>query len=322
MALDSYYGSKSLETAKKDSLDSIKKLYFDKLSFESLIDDIEKTMKESRTVDRTSVHGIDQEWVRKNEGKDMIYAEPSKEPAEEEFQEMKLDKDIQAMLDRMDNAIIGQNKNTTRDVQAATVARDNYINELENLYNSIGSAFEESKPKEDFTAQIEEVKQSINKKSEYIRSELSNVYNNATVIAKRDELRQDLDTIMSQNNNDLDDLQNQEQQLDDLISRFAKLQTIADEIKATDDFKAQQQGIMNNNIITYQNNLVSKYGRYWFGQMNEQEKEEYIQMYMAAHSTSRAEVEKMIEDSINKAYEEMASMQVINNQEQGSGRGR
>ena len=127
MGLDSYYGSKSL--------DAIKKEFFNQMSYEELVEKVNETMK-------VSTRDIDQKWVRENEAKDMIYDEPKKEPLPQ-FQEMELDKDIQDMLDGMKNGVITPNQ--TRDEQKAKEANINYINELDDLINSIGSAIDEPK---------------------------------------------------------------------------------------------------------------------------------------------------------------------------------
>ena len=240
MGLDSYYGSKSL--------DAIKKEFFNQMSYEELVEKVNETMK-------VSTRDIDQKWVRENEAKDMIYDEPKKEPLPQ-FQEMKLDKDIQDMLDGMKNGVITPNQ--TRDEQKAKEANINYINELDDLINSIGSAFDEPKI-EDNSAIIQEIKSSIDKKSNYIQSELSQLYNNETIQAKANDLRQDLTQIMSLNMNDLDTLQKQEKELDELISRITKVQALANEIKVAEELKAQQ-ALINANINSLQNNPTQEQG--------------------------------------------------------------
>jgi len=92
-----------------------------------------------------------------------------------------------------------------------------------------------------------------------------------------------------------------------LISRFAKLSQKADEIKTTDDFRINQQQKQLNFLRDYQNQLERNYGKYWFGKMSEQEKEQYITLYTAAHNVPREVVEKQIEDSIAIAYNEIVS---------------
>ena len=240
MGLDSYYGSKSL--------DAIKKEFFNQMSYEELVEKVNETMK-------VSTRDIDQKWVRENEAKDMIYDEPKKEPLPQ-FQEMELDKDIQDMLDGKKNGVITPNQ--TRDEQKAKEANINYINELDDLINSIGSAFDEPKI-EDNSAIIQEIKSSIDKKSNYIQSELSQLYNNETIQAKANDLRQDLTQIMSLNMNDLDTLQKQEKELDELISRITKVQALANEIKVAEELKAQQ-ALINANINSLQNNPTQEQG--------------------------------------------------------------
>ncbi len=166
-----------------------------------------------------------------------------------------------------------------------------------------------STPTIDYSAVINEVKANIEKKYNFVQSEISQLYNNATVQAKGAELKADLDKIMSNNAVDLDDLKQKEKQLDELISRLSKLETIADEIKTTDNFNINQQGNQIQELMKYQNNLTNRYGPYWYGKMNQQEREEYIRQYMSAYKVSRAEVERGIDESISKSYETITSQQ-------------
>ena len=102
----------------------------------------------------------------------------------------------------------------------------------------------------------------------------------------------------------LDELRKVDNALNSLISRFAKLSQKADEIKATDDFRINQQFEQMRILESYQNDLTNKYGKYWFGKLSEEEKEKYIQLYCSAHKVSRESVEKDIEDSIKVSHEE------------------
>ena len=164
----------------------------------------------------------------------------------------------------------------------------------------------------DYTAVINELKANIDKKYNFILSSVDQLYNNEEVQEKGNEIKQEVQKVMSDKSEDLDDLQRKEQELNRIISTLSKVEIKADEIKQTDDFNIKQQGNQLYDLMNLQNKLTDTYGQYWFGKMSDLEKEEYIRLYMGAHNASREEVEKMIDDSIDKAFNQITS----NNQKQ------
>ena len=154
-----------------------------------------------------------------------------------------------------------------------------------------------STPVVDFSTIINEVKAATDKKYNQIQSILSELNNNEAVQMRADEVQQDLSKIMSDIAFDLEDIQRKEKQMDEYISRLTNAKTFSNEANVTNN---------NDNLMSYYNELQSKYGERWVVDMSEQEREEYVQRYMAKFNTSKEDIEKRIDDGIRRLYGEDA----------------
>ena len=154
-----------------------------------------------------------------------------------------------------------------------------------------------STPVVDFSTVINEVKAATDKKYNQIQSILSELNNNEAVQMRADEVQQDLSKIMSDIAFDLEDIQRKEKQMDEYISRLTNAKTFSNEANVTNN---------NDNLMSYYNELQSKYGERWVVDMSEQEREEYVQRYMSKFNTSKEDIEKRIDDGIRRFYGEEA----------------
>ena len=154
-----------------------------------------------------------------------------------------------------------------------------------------------STPVVDFSTIINEVKAATDKKYNHIQSILSELNNNEAVQMRTDEVQQDLSKIMSDIAFDLEDIQSKEKQMDEYISRLTNAKTFSNEANVTNN---------NDNLMSYYNELQSKYGERWVVDMSEQEREEYVQRYMSKFNTSKEDIEKRIDDGIRRFYGEEA----------------
>lgn len=313
-----------------------------------------KDMK--RLIDSLPTGDIDQQWVKENESKEFSFSTPNqKEDNNQRVQEVfaqmdgvgafgkKIISDSEKQKSaeewgELENLIRGSKQNTPEIVNQQTEMIDSQQSEDKKISKEtiepvdvpsvqppiIDSVVlptrEEPKPQEtvviDNTALIEELNSRIDKKYNHLVSELSNLYNSEVINQEANVIRGDLQSLMDIKERSLEELTKVDAVLNSLISRFAKLSQKADEIKTTDDFRINQQQKQLNSLRDYQNQLERNYGKYWFGKMSEQEKEEYVTLYTAAHKVPRAVVEKQIEDSIAIAYNEIVSSKKQSSEQQ------
>lgn len=304
-----------------------------------------KDMK--RLIDSLPTEDIDQQWVRENESKEFSFSTPNQKKdnnqrVQEVFAQMdgigafgkKIVSDFEKQKSaeewgKLENLIRGSKQNTSEIVNQQTEMIDSQ--QLENkrlseetiepvdvppvqpptIDHVVSPTKEEPKLQEtvviDNAALIEELNNRIDKKYNRLVSEISNLYNSEVINQEANVIRGDLQSLMDIKERSLEELTKVDDALNSLISRFAKLSQKADEIKTTDDFRINQQQKQLNFLRDYQNQLERNYGKYWFGKMSEQEKEQYITLYTAAHNVPREVVEKQIENSIAIAYNEIVS---------------
>ena len=304
-----------------------------------------KDMK--RLIDSLPTEDIDQQWVRENESKEFSFSTPNQKKdnnqrVQEVFAQMdgigafgkKIVSDFEKQKSaeewgKLENLIRGSKQNTSEIVNQQTEMIDSQ--QLENkrlseetiepvdvppvqpptIDSVVSPTKEEPKLQEtvviDNAALIEELNNRIDKKYNRLVSELSNLYNSEVINQESNVIRGDLQSLMDIKERSLEELTKVDDALNSLISRFAKLSQKADEIKTTDDFRINQQQKQLNFLRDYQNQLERNYGKYWFGKMSEQEKEQYITLYTAEHNVPREVVEKQIENSIAIAYNEIVS---------------
>ena len=304
-----------------------------------------KDMK--RLIDSLPTEDIDQQWVRENESKEFSFSTPNQKKdnnqrVQEVFAQMdgigafgkKIVSDFEKQKSaeewgKLENLIRGSKQNTSEIVNQQTEMIDSQ--QLENkrlseetiepvdvppvqpptIDSVVSPTKEEPKLQEtvviDNAALIEELNNRIDKKYNRLVSELSNLYNSEVINQESNVIRGDLQSLMDIKERSLEELTKVDDALNSLISRFAKLSQKADEIKITDDFRINQQQKQLNFLRDYQNQLERNYGKYWFGKMSEQEKEQYITLYTAEHNVPREVVEKQIENSIAIAYNEIVS---------------
>lgn len=304
-----------------------------------------KDMK--RLIDSLPTEDIDQQWVRENESKEFSFSTPNQKKdnnqrVQEVFAQMdgigafgkKIVSDFEKQKSaeewgKLENLIRGSKQNTSEIVNQQTEMIDSQQLENKRLSEEtiepvdvppvqpptidpvVSPTKEEPKLQEtvviDNAALIEELNNRIDKKYNRLVSEISNLYNSEVINQEANVIRGDLQSLMDIKERSLEELTKVDDALNSLISRFAKLSQKADEIKTTDDFRINQQQKQLNFLRDYQNQLERNYGKYWFGKMSEQEKEQYITLYTAAHNVPREVVEKQIENSIAIAYNEIVS---------------
>lgn len=304
-----------------------------------------KDMK--RLIDSLPTEDIDQQWVRENESKEFSFSTPNQKKdnnqrVQEVFAQMdgigafgeKIVSDFEKQKSaeewgKLENLIRGSKQNTSEIVNQQTEMIDSQQLENKRLSEEtiepvdvppvqpptidpvVSPTKEEPKLQEtvviDNAALIEELNNRIDKKYNRLVSELYKFDNSEVINQEANVIRGDLQSLMDIKERSLEELTKVDDALNSLISRFAKLSQKADEIKTTDDFRINQQQKQLNFLRDYQNQLERNYGKYWFGKMSEQEKEQYITLYTAAHNVPREVVEKQIENSIAIAYNEIVS---------------
>ena len=304
----------------------------------SIIEDIK------RFRDSLPLEDIDQEWVRKNEGKEFSPAQ-SKQDNSQQLQATpppnnnpKL-KDVLAQMESVGSfgkpktseekiesvedefAELLGDLSTTNTQQITTpeptpIASAAEKKENEDSPGSIPpmqppvSDSESIEPEEmanDTNALIEELSDRINRKYNRLMSELSSLYNAQKIHEEAEVIKKDIQTLMAIKEKSIEELTKIDDGLNKIISRFASLSQRADEVKKADDFRIMQQQKQQSFFMEYQMELMQKYGNYWFVKMTEPEKEKYTTLYMSAYNVSRENVEKQIEDSKARAYNEMAA---------------
>lgn len=187
-------------------------------------------------------------------------------------------------------------------VNQQEIITDKVLNNEKSILDKVDKIAKEanrtiSTPVVDFSAVINEVKATTDKKYNQIQSLISELNNNEAVQMRADEVQQDLSKIMSDIAFDLEDIQRKEKQMDEYISRLTNAKTFSNEANVTNN---------NDNLMSYYNGLKAKYGERWVGDMSEQEREEYVQRYMAKFNTSKEDIEKRIDDGIRRFYGEEA----------------
>lgn len=300
-----------------------------------------KDMK--RLIDSLPTDDIDQQWVKENESREFSFSTSSQrndnnQMVQNAFAQMDgigafgknarssgmSTKELHELNENKPQTIVPQPEETISQTENISPQPVEISNEVEKtipstselpvqppIIDPVSPTRKESQQQEpvvvDTTALIEELNSRIDKKYNRLLSELSNLYNSEVINQEANVIRGDLQSLMDIKERSLEELTKVDDALNSLISRFAKLSQKADEIKTTDDFRINQQQKQLNFLRDYQNQLESNYGKYWFGKMSEQEKEQYITLYTAAHKVPREVVEKQIEDSIAIAYNEIVS---------------
>ena len=300
-----------------------------------------KDMK--RLIDSLPTDDIDQQWVKENESREFSFSTSSQrndnnQMVQNAFAQMDgigafgknarssgmSTKELHELNENKPQTIVPQPEETISQTENISPQPVEISNEVEKtipstselpvqppIIDPVSPTRKESQQQEpvvvDTTALIEELNSRIDKKYNRLLSELSNLYNSEVINQEANVIRGDLQSLMDIKERSLEELTKVDDALNSLISRFDKLSQKADEIKTTDDFRINQQQKQLNFLRDYQNQLESNYGKYWFGKMSEQEKEQYITLYTAAHKVPREVVEKQIEDSIAIAYNEIVS---------------
>lgn len=301
-----------------------------------------KDMK--RLIDSLPTDDIDQQWVKENESREFSFSTSSQrndnnQMVQNAFAQMDgigafgknarssgmSTKELHELNENKPQTIVPQPEETISQTQNISPQPVEISNEVEKtipstselpvqppIIDPVSPTRKESQQQEpvvvDTTALIGELNSRIDKKYNRLLSELSNLYNSEVINQEANVIRGDLQSLMDIKERSLEELTKVDDALNSLISRFAKLSQKADEIKTTDDFRINQQQKQLNFLRDYQNQLESNYGKYWFGKMSEQEKEQYITLYTATHKVPREVVEKQIEDSIAIAYNEIVSL--------------
>ena len=300
-----------------------------------------KDMK--RLIDSLPTDDIDQQWVKENESREFSFSTPSQrndnnQMVQNAFAQMDgigafgknarssgmSTKELHELNERKAQSTVPQPEETISQTENISSQSAEISSEIEKtlpdnpeppaqppIIDPVSPIGEEPQQQEplvvDNTALIEELNSRIDKKYNRLLLELSNLYNSEVINQEANVIRGDLQSLMDIKERSLEELTKVDDALNSLISRFAKLSQKADEIKTTDDFRINQQQKQLNFLRDYRNQLESNYGKYWFGKMSEQEKEQYITLYTAAHNVPREVVEKQIEDSIAIAYNEIVS---------------
>ena len=301
-----------------------------------------KDMK--RLIDSLPTDDIDQQWVKENESREFSFSTSSQrndnnQMVQNAFAQMDgigafgknarssgmSTKELHELNENKPQTIVPQPEETISQTENISPQPVEISNEVEKtipstselpvqppIIDPVSPTRKESQQQEpvvvDTNALIGELNSRIDKKYNRLLSELSNLYNSEVINQEANVIRGDLQSLMDIKERSLEELTKVDDALNSLISRFAKLSQKADEIKTTDDFRINQQQKQLNFLRDYQNQLESNYGKYWFGKMSEQEKEQYITLYTAAHKVPREVVEKQIEDSIAIAYNEIVSL--------------
>ena len=300
-----------------------------------------KDMK--RLIDSLPTDDIDQQWVKENEGREFSFSTSSQrndnnQMVQNAFAQMDgigafgknarssgmSTKELHELNESKAQSTVPQPEETISQTENISSQSAKISSEIEKtlpdnpehpaqppIIDPVSPIGEEPQQQEpvvvDNTALIEELNSKIDKKYNRLISELSSLYNSEVINQEANVIRGDLQSLMDIKERSLEELTKVDDALNSLISRFAKLSQKADEIKTTDDFRINQQQKQLNFLRDYQNQLERNYGKYWFGKMSEQEKEQYITLYTAAHNVPREVVEKQIEDSIAIAYNEIVS---------------
>lgn len=309
-----------------------------------------KDMK--RLIDSLPTDDIDQQWVKENESREFSFSTSSQrnhnnQMVQNAFAQMDgigsfgknarssgmSTKELHELNERKAQSTVPQPEETISQTENISSQSAEISSEIEktlpdnpeppaqpSIIDPVSPIGEEPQQQEplvvDNTALIEELNSRIDKKYNRLLSELSNLYNSKVINQEANVIRGDLQSLMDIKERSLEELTKVDDALNSLISRFAKLSQKADEIKTTDDFRINQQQKQLNFLRDYQNQLERNYGKYWFGKMSEQEKEQYITLYTAAHNVPREVVEKQIEDSIAIAYNEIVSSTKQNSEQQ------
>lgn len=302
---------------------------------------LRRMVTELKELPKKSNSDIDQTWVRENESKEFSFSTPNQNKSNNQIVQdafAKMDgvgafgknargmstKEFRELNESKPQTIVPQPEETISQAENISPQSVEISNKVEKtlpptseppvqppIIDPVSPTREEPQQQEpvvvDNTAQIEELSNIIDKKYNRLLSELSNLYNSEVINQEANVIRGDLQSLMIIKERSIEELTKVNDALNSLISRFAKLSQKADEIKTTDDFRINQQQKQINFLRDYQRQLESNYGKYWFGKMSEQEKEQYITLYTAAYKVPREVVEKQIKDSIAMAYNEIVS---------------
>ena len=302
---------------------------------------LRRMVTELKELAEKSNSDIDQTWVRENESKEFSFSTPNQNKSNNQIAQdvfAKMDgagafgknargmstKEFRELNESKPQSTVPQPEETASQTENISSQPVEISSEIEKvlpdnpeppaqppIIDPVSPTKEEPQQQEpvvvDNTALIEELNSRIDKKYNRLVSELSSLYNSEVINQEVNVIRGDLQSLMDIKERSLEELTKVDDALNSIISRFAKLSQKAEEIKTTDDFRINQQQKQLNSLRDYQNQLERNYGKYWFGKMTEQEKEQYITLYTAAHKVSREVVEKQIEDSIAIAYNEIVS---------------
>lgn len=302
---------------------------------------LRRMVTELKELAEKSNSDIDQTWVRENESKEFSFSTPNQNKSNNQIVQdvfAKMDgagafgknargmstKEFCELNESKPQSTVPQPEETASQTENISSQPVEISSEIEKalpanpeppaqppIIDPVSPTKEETQQQEpvvvDNTALIEELNSRIDKKYNRLISELSSLYNSEVINQEANVIRGDLQSLMDIKERSLEELTKVDDALNSLISRFAKLSQKAEEIKTTDDFRINQQQKQLNSLRDYQNQLERNYGKYWVGKMTEQEKEQYITLYTAAHKVSREVVEKQIEDSIAIAYNEIVS---------------
>lgn len=295
MALDSYRVSETKKvTEKPKTLEEIKK------EQESQVAILKRMINE---LPRKREADIDQQWIKENESKEFSFSSSSQKKDDNEIYSERMDNQLQSIASQPEETI---SPVSTTDSE---IEKDILPDSEPSIDNLTMDTINEEHSQESIVTEnselIEELNVKINKKYDRLIIELSNLYNSETINQEAHVIMSDLQNLMETKEDSLESLKKVYNELNNLISRFAKLSQKADELKASDDFKINEQIKQMHFLEDYQSNLQSRYGNYWFGKMTEQEKEQYITLYVSAHKVSRKTVQNLIENSIEKAYNEI-----------------
>lgn len=279
-----------------------------------------KDMK--RLIDSLPIDDIDQQWVKDNESKELSFSTPNQKDDNNQR--------VQNVFAQMEGiGTFGKNARSSgisskefielngSKPQTITPHSQELVSQTENISSKpaeikntlpTNSEHPVQPPKNNPVSPTkEELNNRIEKKYNSLLSGLLSLYNSEVINQEANAIRGDLQSLINIEKESLEELIKVDNALNSLISRFAKLSQKAEEIKTADDFRINEQQKQLNFLRDYQNQLQGNYGKYWFGKMSEQEKQEYISLYSAAHRVPRKVVEKQIEDSIVIAYNEIVS---------------
>lgn len=340
MGLDSYRVKETRENLKKDgspegisgkNLEKLQRLMEDlgipmsdirqnvngvkktQTGIDSLLDQSPELLNKSYSKSKRQ-GDIDQEWIKGNE----VFEDRNN-----------TNNQIQDLLDRMPEiAKFSKNVNTSNEPE---VSDDWYIprvkeepevpqqdpiatttnsipinNQIDNQILNNPAAIPKQEETEVLMQQLSAI---INKKHQFLVNQIRIIYNSNKLNDDVQTLNTDLQKIMDIKEQSIGELKKVDSALNSLISRFARISQKAEELKTKDDFMINQQAKQIEQLQAFQSGLEKKYGKYWFSEITNNEKEQYIQMYMTAHGVSRESVESDINDSIKNAYDEIISQQ-------------